>query len=97
VGDWDLHARMATESLIGRVRDIQPLCHAVVDQRGITRDQIAALDSAVHACRWIIADFDAQNPDRDLPMPRCVAGLFDFWLWVNRLINAAPREEMTHA
>lgn len=88
----DIHARMATDALLARVADVRPLCHAVVDQNGITTDQLAALDQAVLACRWIIEDFDAQNPDRGLPLPRCVAGLFDFWLSVNRCINTATAQ-----
>jgi hypothetical protein len=86
-----LDARLATGQLLARVTEARPLCHAIAAQNGITPHQLMALDSAVAAVRWIFADYDAQH-DPGLPMPRCVAGLIDFWSSVNRLIARTTKD-----
>lgn len=85
---WDLDARLARESMGRQVDAARPVCRQLLETGQISDWELMALSHAVHACTHVIAVFDNTH-ERELPMPRQVAGLIDVLLWVRRHLPAA--------
>ena len=91
---WDLDARLARESMARQVAAAKPVCRQLLETGQLTDWDLMALSHAVLACVHVITVFDATH-DRELPMPRSVAGLIDVLLWVRKKLDRAEPAQGT--